>query len=74
MLLQIHRATGVSLDWLLLGKGQRFIVDKTASAFEEAEMEEISALARRTNRTLPEMIILLARAQASVMAVIENKE
>lgn len=72
MLLQMHRATGVSLDWLLLGKGQRFIVEKPPAIFEDTEWEKLTELTRSSNQTVSEMINILARAQLAAILMIEE--
>lgn len=72
MLMQMHRATGVSLDWLLLGKGQKFMVEKPAVEFDDGELDKLTELARVSNLTIPEMMNVLTRAQLTAIKIIEE--
>lgn len=72
LLLQMHRATGVSLDWLLLGKGQKFIIEKVREHFEDEDLERIEDLANLSGRKIPEMIAALAKAQLAGLKVLEK--
>lgn len=61
MLLQIHRATGVSMNWLVLGKGAQKEFNYS-ELFSESERAEIGELAKTNNRTFEEEVRRLATA------------
>ena len=58
LLLQMQRATGINLHWLLTGKGPRFVDAK--EAFDELEQDQIRELARSQGKTFDEMVRTLA--------------
>ncbi len=60
MLIEIHNQTGVSLNWLLMGKGRKFI--DYEQNFSDSEIAEISALAKVSGRTFLEELRMLALA------------
>lgn len=63
MCIRMHEASGLSLNWLLLGKGPELVVANDNQIFSEEEFERISNLAKSQNRTVNEMIRILALAQ-----------
>ncbi len=67
ILIKMHRATGVSLDWLILGKGRKFVIDRTDENFTEEEMRLVEELAALQERTPQQMIRALALAQLAAL-------
>jgi transcriptional regulator with XRE-family HTH domain len=65
MLIQMHRASGVSLDWLLLGKGGKRV--ETGNIFTEEEEAEIARLAKERGKSFNEMIRALATGAVEVL-------
>lgn len=59
-LVYTHIQTGVSLDWLILGKGKKFIIAEDDYTGEERE--EITEMARRRGNTFQEQVRKLAIA------------
>lgn len=60
MLIQIQKKTGVSLNWLLLGKGRKYI--EIDQAFSDEDIEEIEAMAKDSGRTFQEEVRILTLA------------
>ena len=58
MLIQIHNKTGISLNWLLLGKGRKYI--EIDQAFSDEEIKEIEAMAKESGRSFQEEVRALA--------------
>jgi transcriptional regulator with XRE-family HTH domain len=65
MLIQMHRASGVSLDWLLLGKGGKRV--ETGNIFTEEEEAEIARLAKERGKSFNEMVRALATGAVEVL-------
>ncbi len=63
MLIRIVEATGVSLDWLLLGKGEKFSMEKKERIFSIEELERISLVAAGRNCSIEETIRTFTLAQ-----------
>jgi transcriptional regulator with XRE-family HTH domain len=63
-LILIQRQTGISLDWLLTGKGKRLI--EPGNLFTEAEEAEIGELAKKHGKSYNEMVHALAMSAAEV--------
>jgi transcriptional regulator with XRE-family HTH domain len=60
MLIQIHRETGVSLNWLLLGKGRKYV--EYEQVFKADELAEVEQRATESGRTALEEMRSLALA------------
>lgn len=60
VLLQIGRATGVNLNWLLTGKGSRRV--EMGDVFSEKEEKSIQELAARNKRSFAEQVRKLTTA------------
>lgn len=67
MLLQIHRVTGINIQWLLTGKGPRR-VERVNEMFTEEEEGEIRELAANAGRTFENQVRVMT------MAAIEFKQ
>jgi hypothetical protein len=65
MLIQMHRASGVSLDWLLLGKGGKRV--ETGNIFTEEEEAEIARLAKERGKNFNEMVRALTMGAVEVL-------
>lgn len=65
LLLQIQRATGVNLNWLLTGKGSRRI--DVGDVFTEEEEREIQKLAKSRGRSFNEQVRLLATSAMELL-------
>lgn len=60
MLIQIYKATGISLNWLLLGKGRKYV--EYEQGFSDSELAEIEAMAKASGRTVQEELRALTLA------------
>lgn len=60
MLIQIHKKTGISLNWLLLGKGRKYI--EYEQGFSSEELAEIEAMAKKSGRTFQDELRALVLA------------
>lgn len=67
MLIQMNRATGVSLDWLVLGKGRKFTIDKVSEIFSDEDITRIGNVAERSGKTIEQTIKALAIAQLAAL-------
>lgn len=65
MLIQIQRQTGISLDWLLTGKGGKRV--EFGNVFTEEEEAEIGELARKHGKSFNEMVRALATGAAEIL-------
>lgn len=65
LLLRMRRATGVSIDWLLTGRGSRRV--EISNVFSKEEEERIREFARKQGLTFDQTVQQLSLAALDVM-------